>query len=170
MRRPAGSQETIWTVHGRMRGEPQLDFDRLGQINGALGIPLVIHGGTGLSDAQVRKLIDRGVTKVNYYTALSDAAAERIRENVVSAESGGYTSHDGGRSASIGAIPGVREVVTGEAVAEGAAYHYCWNVRFCYPAVIDSYRNHPDHVRFADTLFRPAAGNRLSIDFRALRD
>jgi fructose-bisphosphate aldolase class II len=48
-----------------MRGEPQLDFDRLGQINGALGIPLVIHGGTGLSDAQFRRLIDRGVTKVN---------------------------------------------------------------------------------------------------------
>jgi fructose-bisphosphate aldolase class II len=216
---------SVGTVHGRMRGEPQLDFDRLEQINGALGIPLVIHGGTGLSDAQFRKLVERGVTKINYYTALSDAAAERIRENVVSAEPGGYTAlvrgiqepmraemqrcirlwgsenraqellaacepwlpvehlitynlaegtdilammAEGRRV--LGGIPGVREVVTGEAVGDAAAYRYCWNVRFCHPAVIDSYRDHPEHVRFADTVFRPAAVDRLSTDFRVLRD
>jgi fructose-bisphosphate aldolase (EC 4.1.2.13) len=62
---------SIGTVHGRMRGAPQLDFERLAAINAALGIPLVIHGGTGLSDAQFRALIERGVSKINYYTALS---------------------------------------------------------------------------------------------------
>ena len=41
---------SIGTVHGRMRGTPRLDFERLAQINAALKIPLVIHGGTGLSD------------------------------------------------------------------------------------------------------------------------
>ncbi len=41
---------SIGTVHGRMQGEPKLDFQRLQKINEKLGIPLVIHGGTGLSE------------------------------------------------------------------------------------------------------------------------
>lgn len=65
----------------------------------------------------------------------------------------------------LGAIPGVRRVFTGRAVREDARYRYCWLVRFADQAVIDSYREHPDHRRFADTLFRPLAGDRISIDF-----
>jgi fructose-bisphosphate aldolase class II len=60
----------------------------------------------------------------------------------------------------LSAIPGVREVVTGKAVKEDAKYRYTWLVRFCHPAVIESYRKHPDHVAFADNLFRPVAGGR----------
>ena len=44
-------------------------------------IPLVIHGGSGLSDEQFRKLIANGVAKINYYTALSDLAVRHIRDN-----------------------------------------------------------------------------------------
>ena len=68
----------------------------------------------------------------------------------------------------LSAIPGVRELVTGEAVKQDAAYRYAWLVRFCHPAVIDSYRNHADHVTFADNLFRPVAGGRVSIDYQAV--
>jgi fructose-bisphosphate aldolase, class II len=82
---------SIGTVHGRMRGEPKLDYLRLQQINEALGIPLVIHGGTGLSDDQFRHLIANGVAKINYYTALADAAGAAIRENVGENPNGGYT-------------------------------------------------------------------------------
>ena len=67
----------------------------------------------------------------------------------------------------LAAIPGVREVITGKAVNEGASYHFCWNVRFCHPDVIASYRDHPEHVKFADNHFRPVAGDRISIDFQA---
>ena len=81
---------SIGTVHGRMRGEPQLDLDRLDAINKRLGIPLVIHGGTGLSDAQFRALIERGVAKINYYTALADAAAAQMRANAADPRAG-YT-------------------------------------------------------------------------------
>lgn len=63
-------------------------------------------------------------------------------------------------------IPGVRAVFTGEAVKADAQYRFCWLVRFTHKAVIDSYRDHPDHVRFADTLFRPNAAERISIDFQ----
>lgn len=65
----------------------------------------------------------------------------------------------------LSAIPGVREVFTGNAVQQGARYRHTWLVRFCHPAVIDSYREHPDHVAFADRHFRPVAGDRISIDY-----
>jgi len=65
----------------------------------------------------------------------------------------------------LGAIPGVRRVFTGQSVDPDARYRYCWLVRFTDQAVIDSYRDHPDHQHFADTLFRPVAGDRISIDF-----
>ncbi len=83
---------SIGTVHGRMQGEPQLDFDRLAQINQALQIPLVIHGGTGLSDDQFRRLIANGVTKINYYTALADAAGRSIQRNAQGSGVTGYTA------------------------------------------------------------------------------
>ncbi len=63
-------------------------------------------------------------------------------------------------------IPGVRKVVTGKAVKEAAEYRYCWLVTFVHPAVINSYREHPAHVAFADNLFRPVASERISIDYQ----
>lgn len=82
---------SIGTVHGRMKGKPKLDYQRLKQINEALVIPLVIHGGTGLSDDQFRRLISNGVAKINYYTALSDLAAKTIRKNTKTENASGYT-------------------------------------------------------------------------------
>ena len=82
---------SIGTVHGRMKGKPKLDIERLAKINQALKLPLVIHGGTGLSDDQYRSLIENGVTKINYYTALADAAGQRIRGNVHSDAHCSYT-------------------------------------------------------------------------------
>ncbi len=67
-------------------------------------------------------------------------------------------------------IPGVRRVVTGKAVKENAAYQYCWLVTFVHPDVIDSYREHPAHVAFADKLFRPVAAERISIDYKTSGD
>jgi fructose-bisphosphate aldolase class II len=71
---------SVGTVHGRLRERPRLDFRRLAAIAEAVDIPLVIHGGTGLSDEQMRRLIGLGVAKINYYTALSDVAARSILE------------------------------------------------------------------------------------------
>ena len=216
---------SIGTVHGRMKGKPKLDFLRLKQINESLGIPLVIHGGTGLSDDQFRQLIANGVAKINYYTALSDAAELQINENIVAGTSSGFTGlvknirtvvaaeaercmrlwGSAGRADEVlsrcrpwmpvehliiynvegidksgvdamiaegrrvlSAIPGVRDVFTGEAVQDNEKYRHTWLVRFCHPAVIDSYRKHPDHVTFADKLFRPVAGERISIDYLSI--
>lgn len=92
---------SIGTVHGRMRGEPRLDFARLAEINAALGIPLVIHGGTGLSDAQFRRLVEHGVAKINYYTALADAAGSAIRANGERPEARSWTDLTRGVKAAI---------------------------------------------------------------------
>jgi len=213
---------SIGTVHGRMQGQPSLDFDRLKQINDNLGIPLVIHGGTGLSDEQYKKLIDNGIAKINYYTALADAAADKMRSNIQANDHLGYTSIVHGIQEAIRAevercmvtwgsagqagevlanatewqpvyhviiynvsqkgnatveemmrkgadvlskIPGVRRVITGDAITENAKYQFCWLIEFVHKNVIDSYREHPDHVSFANELFRPVAGDRISIDY-----
>jgi len=63
-------------------------------------------------------------------------------------------------------IPGVRATWSGQSVKDDAAYRWCWLIRFAHPAVIDSYREHPDHVAYADNHFRPVAGDRISIDYR----
>jgi len=65
-------------------------------------------------------------------------------------------------------IPGVRSVSTGTAVQDRARYQFCWLVKFASRAVIDSYRDHPVHKKFADELFRPIAADRISIDFECL--
>ncbi|BAU49991.1 fructose-bisphosphate aldolase [Sulfurifustis variabilis] len=83
---------SIGTVHGRLRGRPKLDCERLKRINQELRIPLVIHGGTGLAEEQFRRLIANGVAKINYYTALADAAGDRIRANAKANGAAGYTT------------------------------------------------------------------------------
>jgi fructose-bisphosphate aldolase class II len=70
----------------------------------------------------------------------------------------------------LGQIPGVRRVFTGDAVQGDAPYRHCWLVRFSAREVIESYRNHPEHRRFADERFRPHADRRLSIDFEDNRE
>jgi len=81
---------SVGTVHGRMRGQPQLDVERLAAIAEMVALPLVIHGGTGLAERDYERLIASGVAKINYYTALADAAAQALR--VAAQDAGaGYT-------------------------------------------------------------------------------
>jgi fructose-bisphosphate aldolase class II len=206
-----------------MLGEPQLDFETLAKINEVLKMPLVIHGGTDLSEGQFRQLIANGVTKINYYTALATTVVNTIRHNVHEQPETGYSGMvqnvqdairlevehriqlwgSAGRAKEVLAycqpwqhiehliiyntnsnlsepevldimqqgrqvlstIPGVLKVFTGQAVKEDAQYRYCWLIRFANSAVIDSYREHPVHKNFADTLFRPHAKERISIDY-----
>lgn len=64
----------IGNAHGKYKGEPKLDFDRLAAINDAAGIPLVLHGGSGISEADFKKAISLGIAKINIYTDMSQAA------------------------------------------------------------------------------------------------
>lgn len=81
---------SIGTVHGRQRGRAKLDFGRLKRINDMLGIPLVLHGGSGLTEEQYHKVILNGIAKINCYTGLSDIAARTIRSNLQPDTGKGY--------------------------------------------------------------------------------
>lgn len=77
---------SIGTVHGRVKGKPRLDYTRLARIQEKFSIPCVIHGGTGLSEQQYRKLIDHGVAKINYFTALAETNAKQLEANLKNKE------------------------------------------------------------------------------------
>jgi fructose-bisphosphate aldolase, class II len=83
---------SVGTVRGRTKAKPKLDWQRLKQINEALGIPLAVYGGTGLNNSQVRRLIDNGVAKINYFTGLADAAFEQVRASAKGTAKGRYTT------------------------------------------------------------------------------
>lgn len=63
----------IGTAHGAYKAKPKLDLQRLAQIRSALSTPLVLHGGSGLSDDDFHNAIYEGVTKVNIFTDLCAA-------------------------------------------------------------------------------------------------
>ncbi|MDU2672078.1 MAG: tagatose-bisphosphate aldolase subunit GatY [Clostridium sp.] len=60
----------IGTAHGMYKGEPKLDLERLSEIRKVVSVPLVLHGGSGISDWKVQEAIKRGICKVNYATEL----------------------------------------------------------------------------------------------------
>jgi len=68
------------TAHGIYRKEPKLDFPRLKAISEKVGVPIVMHGGSGLSAQDFRLAIANGVTKVNYFTNMSFSAGKLIKK------------------------------------------------------------------------------------------
>ena len=66
------------TAHGFYKKAPRLDFDRLTQIRAQVGIPLVMHGGSGVSEQDYRKAIHCGIRKINYYTYMAAAGGTAI--------------------------------------------------------------------------------------------
>jgi fructose-bisphosphate aldolase class II len=63
---------SIGNAHGSYKAAPELDFQRVSDIVAAHPVPIALHGGSGLSDAQFRELIARGCAKVNISTALKE--------------------------------------------------------------------------------------------------
>lgn len=66
------------TAHGFYNNTPKLDFERLSKINGMIDVPIVMHGGSGVSEEDYSEVIKRGVRKINYYTYMANAAANAI--------------------------------------------------------------------------------------------
>jgi fructose-bisphosphate aldolase class II len=69
----------IGNSHGRYKGKPDLDFNRLCSIRDLTSIPLVLHGGSGISPDNFRKAISFGIAKINFYTGMSDAAIKATK-------------------------------------------------------------------------------------------
>ena len=75
----------LGSVHGLYKGKPNLDFERMKEINEALPIPLVLHGGTGIPYDMIKKAISCGISKININTELQvtwhNAVVKFIKEN-----------------------------------------------------------------------------------------
>ena len=68
------------TAHGLYTKKPQLDFERVEKINSMVSVPLVMHGGSGVSDEDFIRVIDLGIRKINYYTYMAKAAGTAVSE------------------------------------------------------------------------------------------
>lgn len=68
---------SIGNIHGIYENEPELDFARLAKI-GQIGIPLSLHGGSGIPENQIKKAISLGITKINVNTELRQAYTDTL--------------------------------------------------------------------------------------------
>ena len=81
------------TVHGIYVRAPKLDIERIGRIREKTGVPVVMHGGSGISDEDFRKCIAQGVRKINFYTYAAKFAGDAVRQNIANTEGNVY-AHD----------------------------------------------------------------------------
>lgn len=70
---------SIGNAHGDYPFPPRLDLDRLDQINEATDVPLVLHGGSGIPDDQLREAFSRGINKFNYGTDVLRCYDQAVR-------------------------------------------------------------------------------------------
>ena len=68
----------VGNAHGAYKFPPKLDFSRIESIAAGTGLPLVLHGGSGLSDSDFRTAVSKGVCKVNIFTDLDLAGKEGV--------------------------------------------------------------------------------------------
>ncbi len=61
---------SVGNKHGFYRGEPHLEFELLAALHSALPVPLVMHGGTGIPEKDIRRSIELGIAKVNVASEL----------------------------------------------------------------------------------------------------
>ncbi len=72
----------IGTAHGAYKTKPRLDIERLKAIREKIDTPLVLHGGSGLSDDDFRNTIREGIAKVNIFTDLCLAGSSAMKEGL----------------------------------------------------------------------------------------
>ena len=68
----------VGNAHGDYKFPPKLDFERISVISERTGLPLVLHGGSGLSDDDFREAVKRGICKINIFTDLDKAGKNGV--------------------------------------------------------------------------------------------
>ena len=72
----------LGSVHGLYKGKPNLQFEKMLEISKALKMPLVLHGGTGIPDEDIKRAIKCGTCKINFNTELQISWSEAVRKYV----------------------------------------------------------------------------------------
>lgn len=70
------------TAHGLYLTKPKLDMNVLDEVKKKVDIPLVMHGGSGVSDEDYRTVIKKGIRKINYYTYMAKAGGEMVEKKL----------------------------------------------------------------------------------------
>lgn len=70
----------LGSVHGPYQGEPKLGFAEMKKISELTDVPLVLHGGSGIPENQIKKSIELGHAKINVNTECNQAWANTVRE------------------------------------------------------------------------------------------
>lgn len=73
----------LGSVHGFYKGEPNLDFITMKEINNNLPIPLVLHGGTGIPNDKIKQAIESGISKININTDLQSVWSKAVRKYLI---------------------------------------------------------------------------------------
>ena len=76
----------IGTAHGAYKTAPVLDLARLTEIRKAINTPLVLHGGSGLTDDDFKNCVRDGIAKVNIFTDLCQAGCRAMQEGLAAGE------------------------------------------------------------------------------------
>lgn len=79
---------SVGNAHGAYKLPPKLDFERIRKIAGTVDVPLVLHGGSGLTDDDFKNAIHDGISKVNIFTDINVAAVEEEFRRFDSMEKG----------------------------------------------------------------------------------
>lgn len=70
----------IGTAHGMYKGAPRIDFARIGAIAERVAVPLVLHGGSGIPEEQVKRAVALGMAKMNVATELRIGFSDAIKQ------------------------------------------------------------------------------------------
>lgn len=68
----------VGTSHGAYKGEPHLEFELLKELHETIPVPLVLHGGSGTGDDNLKKAVETGIQKVNLFTDLCTAGVQSM--------------------------------------------------------------------------------------------
>ena len=107
------------TAHGIYKAKPVLDFDRIRRIRELTRLPLVMHGGSGVSPEDYRTAISCGIRKINYYSYMAragrNAVAEKLPEeptffHILAAEARRAMAADAARAIEVFSTPGAAAV------------------------------------------------------------
>lgn len=74
----------IGNQHGVYTSEPQLNFEVVKRVRDAVSVPLVLHGASGISDADIKTAISLGIAKINIHTKLCQAAMVAVKKTRIS--------------------------------------------------------------------------------------
>lgn len=86
----------IGNAHGIYKGLPNLDFDRLSEVNDISSVPLVLHGGSGIPGDMIQKAISLGIRKINVATEIRLAYVRGLTKEVESGDF--YTMSNSGKA------------------------------------------------------------------------